>query len=253
MKSAFTLIEILVSMTILALISGGGLVYLNNFNTRQALNKSKDDVVSSIKLARSYAKTRQVPFGSAETELKYVQFQMVGKNLVAGANGIGSTFFNMVATNNSIGVSSIPVIIYFWGGNGFLAKDSLGTMFGVGETVSIFVQSRNNLLGYYRIIVNDLGQINSTIYYNGIANEPTPTPLPPTITPTTIPTATPTVPSCRVGGIACSVHGQCCSYYCSLGSCLAEPTPTPPCLLGGNSCSVHGQCCSYYCSSSKCQ
>ena len=252
MKSAFTLIEILVSITILALISGGALVYINNFNTRQLLNKSKDDVVSNIKLAQSYAKTRQVPLGSTETDLKYVQFQMLGSNLVAGANGIGSTFFNILVTNNSIGVSTIPTTIYFWGGNGFLSSDINGTMLGVGSTVGVFVQSRDNLEGYYHIIIDSLGQIISVIYHNGVANEPTPTPKLPTAVPTVPPTPTPTVPACRISGVSCSVHGECCSYFCGSGKCVVA-TPTPACLLGGSSCSVHGQCCSYYCTVSKCQ
>lgn len=232
MRSAFTLVEILISVIVLAVISGGALVYLNVFNSRQKMNVTRDEVVSLVKLANNYAKTRQLPLNSTETQLKYVQVQMVGNNLVAGANGIGSTYFSTPMGNESIGVSSVPSVMYFWNGNGFLSHDINGDMYDSDENVIIFVQSKNDLIAYNRIIVDSLGQIRSVIISDGVGNYLSPTPNP-TLAPTAMPTAVPSqipsptsrptptpTPSCGLGGSSCSVHGECCSYYCTSGSCL---------------------------------
>ena len=258
MKSSFTLIELLISFTILAVISGGALMYLNNFNAQQNLDKVSNEVVSSLKLSHSYAKTKQVPIGSAETELTYIQVQMVGSGIVARASGIGETFFDIKINNNGIGVSFSPGVIYFWAGNGFLSHDGAGEMYGAGETVTITVQSQNNFIGYNAIIVDALGQVKLISYNEGVLPSRVPTAVPTTVVPTvapttTIPTVTP-VPVCRLGGVACGVHSDCCSYYCSSGACLGVPsaTPTLSCKLGGVACGVHGDCCSYYCNLNFC-
>lgn len=159
MKRAFTLIEILVSVTILAIISGGTLVYLNNFNSQQKLNKGRDEVISSLKLAQSYAKTRQLPVDSTETELRYVQVQIMNGNLVAGANGIASTYFNTQIGNEEIEISSIPEVIYFWAGNGFWVKDGSGTLNGNDERALVIVKSKDMIVNQEKIEINNFGQI----------------------------------------------------------------------------------------------
>ena len=157
MKRAFTLIEILVSITILVLISGGALVYINNFNNQQQLIASRNEVVSALKLAQSYAKTRQVPLGSTETDLKYVQFQMLGSNLVAGANGIGSTFFaSQIGKNINLSIGISPTVLYFWGGNGFLSSDNKGTLYKDSESAKIILKSETK---QREIIIKALGLI----------------------------------------------------------------------------------------------
>jgi prepilin-type N-terminal cleavage/methylation domain-containing protein len=223
MRRGFTLIELLISFTILTVISGGALVYLNNFNARQNLDKVSNEVISSLKLAHSYAKTRQLPLASAETELKYIQVQVIGGNLVARANGVGETFFNIVVNSSEIGVSTVPQTIYFWGGNGFLSSDSEGTMFEIGDTVAVIIHSNSNLVGYNLVVIDALGQARLISYNEGVIPSQVPTATPtaiPTAVPTTIPTVTPTpTPSCKLGGVSCSVHGDCCSYYCNLNFC----------------------------------
>ena len=159
MKRAFSLVEILVLVTILAVISGGALVYLNSFNSQQKLNKGRDEVVLAIKLAQSYAKTRQLPVGSDETELRYVQLQIKDGNLVAGANGIGSTYFSIRIGNEGIGVSISPQVIYFWAGNGFLVKDELGTLNSNNEKAEVTIEQKNIIISQEKIEINSLGQI----------------------------------------------------------------------------------------------
>lgn len=143
MKKAFTLVELLISFTILAVISGGALVYLNNYSNRQELKRAKSELISALKLAQSYAKTRQVPLGSSVKDLKYVEVQIISPNtIVAGANGIGLTYFRYVIDKSnvlSIGVSPSP--LYFWGGTGFLSHDILGDIYDQEEKARFVVHN----------------------------------------------------------------------------------------------------------------
>lgn len=167
MKRGFTLIEILVSITIVALISGGALIYMNNFNMRQKLNSSQEEVVSALKLAQSYAKTRQLPLNSVESELNFVRIEVSsGGFLVARANSdVGTTFFSKLVNNNEIEVSTSPAVIYFWaGGGGRLSHDIDGTPYGVGETATVLVQRKILSSDYYQIVINALGQISGVNY-----------------------------------------------------------------------------------------
>jgi hypothetical protein len=222
------------------------------------LDENRDEVISSLELAQSYAKTRQVPLGYNSGDLTYVQLSVVGAYLVAGVNGVGTTYFAQ-AIDPNLPVKMDNDSLYFWGGNGFLSHDKLGTMYETDETANIYIQSQNDVIGYDQVVVNALGQVSLGGYNDGVASiftvTPTSAPTPTSAVPTSLPTSlpTPTVAACLLGGTACSVHGDCCSYYCDSGFCLA-PSPTPiPCLLGGTACSVHGQCCSAYCSVGFCQ
>ena len=162
-SKGFTLIELLVAITVVALISGGALIYLNNFNSKQKLNNSKETMVSYLKLAQSYAKTRQAPIGYTGTELRYVQVMMSGNNLTAGINGIGTTYFSNPINNGEVTVSFDPAIVYFWAG-GILSHDNEGTFYGVGESVAAIVKSNTEDGGSYQIVINALGQISGSQY-----------------------------------------------------------------------------------------
>jgi prepilin-type N-terminal cleavage/methylation domain-containing protein len=161
MKRAFTLLEILVSVTIVALISGGALVYLNKFNSQQFLNKSKDEVVSAMKLAQSYAKTRQLPFGFGETELNFVQVKISENGfLELRANSdIGPTYSSLLVNSGAISVGSTPAIIYFWAGDGRLSRDTFGTSYGSDEKATLYVRAGGDVNDYVKIEIDAMGQI----------------------------------------------------------------------------------------------
>ena len=161
MRKGFSLMELIVSITAVVIISGGSLIYLNNFNSRQKLEKAKNEVISSMKLAQSYAKSRQLPIGSTESKLDFVQVQVNGTNLVAGANGISSVFFNKkIAESDEVTLSLSPAIIYFWNGNGKLANQS-GVVLGDGETATMTITLNADVDDSRRVIINSLGQIQS--------------------------------------------------------------------------------------------
>lgn len=268
MRKGFTLIELLVSFTILAVISGGALVYLNKFNSKQNLNKSTEEVINYLKLSQSYAKTRQFPIEVEGSNLRYIQVSVDSDGMInALANGdIGSTFYNSaVCKNNVIAVGISPPVLYYWGGSGFLTHSPNGDIFGADEKAKLYVQSSSETVGYNVVEINSLGQIGTVTFMSGTANFSfpclaalvTPSPIPTvtvapsvTIAPSAIPTS-----SCQGTGTVCSVHSNCCSYYCSVSKLcqLATPTPTSSCLGIGTVCSVHANCCSYYCSTGFCQ
>jgi len=157
MKRAFTLIEVLVAVTIVALISGGALIYLNNFNSKQKLNKSKDEVISALKLAQSYAKTRQLPLDSGLSELDFVQVKINSNGFIeARANSdVGPTYFYNAVNNSEITVTSDPTTIYFLGNSG-------GNL--SGESAVVIVENEFEARGSYQITVNALGQISQTSF-----------------------------------------------------------------------------------------
>lgn len=159
MRKGFSLMELIVSIAAVVIISGGSLIYLNNFNSRQKLEKAKNEVISSMKLAQSYAKTRQLPVGSTESKLDFVQVQVNGTNLVAGANGISSVFFDKkIADSSEVTLSLSPATIYFWNGSGKLT-DVNGVVLGDGETATMTITLKADVDDSRRVTINSLGQI----------------------------------------------------------------------------------------------
>lgn len=161
MKRAFTLIELLVSISIVMLLSAGAFVYINQGIQRQNLLKISSQVVSDLKMARSLAKTKQVPSGT-NGDLQYIRVNVSGGNLV----------FAEKTTNNSSPISysskKVGAIItisspssnqlYFYASNGFLGKSN-GSFYGLGQTavVSLSLTETKNMST--KIIVDSFGQV----------------------------------------------------------------------------------------------
>ncbi len=165
MKRAFSLIELIVSIVIVSLISGGALVYVNKFNSRQKLEKEKDEVVAAIKLVQSYAKGRQLPSGSAESELKYIRFELSGNSITAYVNNVGTSYFSKIVGNSDTGVVFSQSPILFWAGTGRLALDIGGTPYSVGNTETITITQTIESTEKYLIRINSMGQIKEVNYY----------------------------------------------------------------------------------------
>jgi len=62
-KQAFTLIELMVAITIGMLVVGFGSVALNDFNEKQKVEAVKQELLADLRLARNYAVTNQLPEG----------------------------------------------------------------------------------------------------------------------------------------------------------------------------------------------
>ncbi|HPT66317.1 MAG TPA: prepilin-type N-terminal cleavage/methylation domain-containing protein [Candidatus Woesebacteria bacterium] len=59
-KSGFTLIELLVAIAIGILVIGFGSVALNDFNEKQKVESTRQELLSNLRLARNYAVTNQL-------------------------------------------------------------------------------------------------------------------------------------------------------------------------------------------------
>jgi len=63
----FTLIELLVTITIITLLFSIGVAQYNKFNRRQILVKSKDELVSNLRLAQSKSLAAEKPTACTDT------------------------------------------------------------------------------------------------------------------------------------------------------------------------------------------
>jgi hypothetical protein len=144
-------------------ISSGALIYLNNFNSRQKLDKNKDEIIYALKLAQSYAKTRQAPLGYVG-DLQYVEVSINGSNLIAGVNGLGTTYFSNLVDSNETTVTLNPVLIYFWAGGKLSHSNLEGNLYGVGESAGVNVKSNSEDGGTYQIGIDAMGQIDGGKY-----------------------------------------------------------------------------------------
>ncbi len=159
MKRAFTLIELMVSVIIITLVSGGALVYLNKFNSRQKLEKTKEEVVAAIKLVQNSAKARQLPPNSDEAELKYITLELSGGLMTASINGVGESYFSKKVNDSQTTVVFSRSPIYYWPGIGRLATGIGGTPYGVGNTETITITQTIESTEKYLIRINAMGQI----------------------------------------------------------------------------------------------
>jgi type II secretory pathway pseudopilin PulG len=127
MKTGFTMVELIVAISLLMIFSMVGVVYINNFNTRQKLDKTQGDIESTIKMAHNFAKVRQSPAGST-TEVLYVKLSLSGLTFTATVNGIGATYFSKIISESDVTVSmNSGQPIFFWGGSGKLVSDVTDT------------------------------------------------------------------------------------------------------------------------------
>lgn len=173
MKRAFTLIEIMVSVVIVVLISGGALVYFNEFNSRQKLEKGKDEVVVAIKMIQSSARGRQLPNSSSLPELYFIRLyypQISGVNyLKAEANNDDTQiYYRKPIKELGTNISLSPGNIYFGAGTGRLIKDISTIPYSYyldTETATVIIENEAEENEGYRITINAMGQIKDTVYY----------------------------------------------------------------------------------------
>lgn len=88
----FTLIELIVAVTIGLLVLGFGIVVLNDFNQRQKLEAVKNELMANLRLARNYAITNNLPQG--------------GNRVLMMVDGVG----NLVMQSRDAGDSGVEVI-----------------------------------------------------------------------------------------------------------------------------------------------
>ncbi len=158
-KKGFTLIELMVTVSLMIILVGGGVIYLNNFNIRQKLDKAQAEVASTIKLAANFAKVKQSPLGNSD-EVNYVRLRVNGLNVEADINGVGTTYFSKNILESGLTVTFNPAILYFWGGSGQLSNDVNGSFYGATQKADVRISINQGIAETRVIFINSLGGVN---------------------------------------------------------------------------------------------
>ncbi len=89
MKQGFSLIELMVTVTIVMVLAGIGSYSINNFTQSRKVVTARDEVLSQIKSAKNLAITNQLPDKSSN--LDYVRVSISGKTItVVALNNVGT-------------------------------------------------------------------------------------------------------------------------------------------------------------------
>jgi len=136
----FTLIELIVTVTVIMVLAGVGAMSLNKFNGLKELESVRDEVSDHLKLARNLAITKQLPGGTYD--LKYVRVSLAGNSVtIAGIDSVGVAQTNppystmTVVTSAGISVTSSSNF-GFMKSNGRLT-DVNGNLVGTTMTVEV--------------------------------------------------------------------------------------------------------------------
>jgi prepilin-type N-terminal cleavage/methylation domain-containing protein len=110
-QGGFTLIELMIAVAALAITSGLILLAMNNFSNNRAQTSAKSEIVSSLRMARSLAKTMQKPYGFTE-DLRYVEVRIYGNVLVEAwaisSSDVGASYFSRNVAKKGVAVSGVP-------------------------------------------------------------------------------------------------------------------------------------------------
>lgn len=164
-KRGFTFIELLISISIIMLLVGGVMASFNSFAVKNKLDNAKEEVMSNLRLARSYAVSMQGVGGVSGSNLKYVKVEMNTDGVMAVTMNSGGEYFSRDLTPAEMTVAMTPNPLLFGAYEGKAAKLSgVNLQFfniGTGETASIVLTLEMDLGGDSRtIIVNAAGVIN---------------------------------------------------------------------------------------------
>lgn len=157
-KNGFTLIELIVAVTVIMILAGVGAMSLNNFNGVKELESTREEVGGFIKLAKNLAVTRQLSTGTSN--LKYVRVSISGNILtITGIDNVGnqdtSPPYSSVSINTKNGIIINAPSFGFMASTGRLT-DLNGNL--VGTTMAIDVSRGTDKK---TIIINDLGTIKN--------------------------------------------------------------------------------------------
>ena len=124
-------------VSVMLLLSGGALIYINDFNARQKMESTRKELISSLRLARNYALTNQMPDSGS---LEYVEVDVAGDGVIeALANGVGTSYFSRDVSPDGVNVSLGVAVLRFSSYGGKRVEDS-GPV-GVDEIAQIIISS----------------------------------------------------------------------------------------------------------------
>lgn len=136
MRRAFSLIELLIAVTLLGVMSGGGFLILNRNQAKNEFEYKGEEIINLVKRAQNSAKTRELA-GTATT-LLYIKIEKdaTGQYLLV-RDSANREYSKLRVAETDISFSLSPTIIYFWPGSGAVVTGTVGTPMAVGNTASI--------------------------------------------------------------------------------------------------------------------
>jgi prepilin-type N-terminal cleavage/methylation domain-containing protein len=154
----FSLIELLVAISIVTVISGGAMVAANKFGNNQKMAMARDQLVSTLRLARNYAKTVQV---LDLASFKYLEVTVDTNGLVtATARTSGQELMRKDLTPPEVALSSST--IYFSPYLGKLLANSGGSYIPVSSDyeVKLFLINNTDTDDTLAVTINGSGLID---------------------------------------------------------------------------------------------
>jgi prepilin-type N-terminal cleavage/methylation domain-containing protein len=157
--NGFTLVELIISISLVLIVAVSGTLYLNSFNEKQKLQKGVTEIQSMVKQAQNFAKVKQPPFGSSDN-VKFVQlYKSAAGNIEAKVNDVGATYFSNKIPDVEITFDIDQPVLYFWGGTGDLSEDNNGTFFGPTKTAEIKIVLNKGISVSEVVVINSFGGI----------------------------------------------------------------------------------------------
>lgn len=154
----FTLVELIVTVTVILVLTGVGAMSLNNFNGVKELETTREEVGSYIKLARNLAITKQLP--NEASNLEYVKVTITSNEIaIEGVDSNGQVFnsspYSKIKLNLNKNVTLLPSSFGFLKSSGRLTDNN-----GLGASNTVIV-SVNRQSDTKTISIKDTGLISN--------------------------------------------------------------------------------------------
>lgn len=143
----FSLIELMVVVTIIGIISAGSIVLMNNYNSKQRITSTKDGLTSSLGQARNYALTMQ---NTGATTLRYVSVYVTLGGGVTVSSDTGGVYFSKDIAPDGV---TVNVPIY----NPILFESYSGKLVTLGAGGSLVPYASNAGANYSIVSNEDIG------------------------------------------------------------------------------------------------
>lgn len=164
MKRGFTLIELMVTVTIGIIMVGVGISSMNTYLAKEHLSAARNDILSSIQMARNYAITTQNQSSFAQ-QLDYVAVTLTAAgqltvwpvNLISGS---GPSYFTKDVSNDDVVLTPINYqSLLFSVPEGKLLVPDGSAPVDIGTTVMVRISSIEGIADTMSISIGAGGKI----------------------------------------------------------------------------------------------